>query len=369
MNATTTPVADRRTWAFQVAGVAFTLAAEPAWLADQRRHLGQFLPPAATGRELAAFTIRAHTDTLSFRKMVDAIADAPDGDLVEPVPGLLLRRTRLRDGQRCYTVHSDQVEHRPGAYAVAVRDREIDLFLHSATDHPHRYPIRLVREAVLRTLEDDGGVLFHAAGIDVGGSAVMIAGPRAAGKTTTAAALLRLPRAALLSNDRLVHHHGHVLAVPLPVPAARGTIEAFPELRALATGHTSLPADFGATTKHPFTARAFAAAFGACLAARSRPRLLLAPRFTDTTTISTRPVDAERAREILTGICCTPRDEFWTTPWVVPRRRDTHHLTGQARAAVDRLARSVPCVEVHFGVRTPIQDLTRVLHHLAEGLR
>src|SRR5436190_23452734 len=84
---------------------------------------------------------------------------------------------------------------------------------------------------MLRTYEDKGRVIFHAAGVDVGGVGVMICGPRGAGKTTTTAALLRSTGASLLSNDRLIAHRGdRLVAVPLPVPTARGTIEAFPEL-------------------------------------------------------------------------------------------------------------------------------------------
>jgi hypothetical protein len=67
----------------------------------------------------------------------------------------------------------------------------------------------------------------------------------------------------MLSNDRLVAYQGdHVVAVPLPVPTARGTIQAFPELERLVRRTTAngseldrMPADFGSTVKHAFTAR------------------------------------------------------------------------------------------------------------------
>jgi hypothetical protein len=101
-------------------------------------------------------------------------------------------------------IAADSVERQAGAYAVAAQERHIDLFLHSGTARPHRYPIRFMREAMLRTYEDAGGVIFHAAGVDAGGAGVMVNGRRGAGKTTITAALLRSGGAALLSNDRLI---------------------------------------------------------------------------------------------------------------------------------------------------------------------
>jgi predicted ATPase len=192
---------------------------------------------------------------------------------------------------------------------------------------------------MLRTYEDAGGVIFHAAGVDVGRAAVMICGPRGAGKTTVTAALLRSPGAGLLSNDRLVAYQGdHVVAVPLPVPTARGTIQAFPELERLvrhpAVGGIELdrmPADFGSMVKHAFTARQFAEAFGARLISRSTLRLIVVPRLVDTNEPAhARRLSVAEARRIIAANCFTPRDEFWVRPWVVPHRRTDEQLGNRA---------------------------------------
>ncbi|MGH8879093.1 MAG: hypothetical protein ACRD0P_17420 [Stackebrandtia sp.] len=358
--------------------MAFTIAAPPEWLSAQRAYLSGFLTTSPGELALAAFTIRVHTDDAAFRQVVETVTCSQIASYVEPVPGLVVRESHDLSGRCCYVIATDNVERQPGAYAVAVHGHDIDLFTHSGTARPHRYPIRLVREAMLRTYEDAGGVIFHAAGVDVGGAAVMVCGHRGAGKTTMTAALLRLSGAGLLSNDRLVAYQGdHVVAVPLPVPTGRGTIQAFPELERLVRRQTAddsaldrMPADFGSTVKHAFTARQFAEAFGARLIARSALRLVVVPLLANTDEPArARRLPVAQARRIIAANCFTSRDEFWVQPWLVPRRRTDEQLDDQASAAIEYLAATVPCIEVSFGVRNPVSDLARTLEDATGGVR
>lgn len=378
MNPSADPAMGLSTWNCHAGDVEFAITAPFAWLSAQRAYLSNFLTVPPGELDLAAFTIRVHTDDTAFRQIVETIACTPTTGTIEPVPGLLMQEARQATGRRCYVIATDDVEHQPGAYAVTVHGHDIDLFVHTGTARPHRYPIRLVREAMLRTYEDAGGVIFHAAGVDVGGAGVMVCGPRGAGKTTVTAALLRLSGAGLLSNDRLVAYQGdHVVAVPLPVPTARGTIQAFPELERLvrrpAVGGIELdrmPADFGSMVKHAFTARQFAEAFGARLIARSALRLVVVPRLANTDEPArARRLPIAEVRRIIAANCFTPRDEFWVRPWLVPRRRTDEQLDDQASAAIEYLAATVPCVEVSFGVRNRVSDLARALEDATGGVR
>lgn len=378
MNPLADPSAALSTWDCHAGDVAFTITAPSAWLSAQRAYLSDFLTTPPRELDLGAFNIRVHTDDMAFRQVTETITRSPTTRYIEPVPGLVMQESRHPTGRRCYVIATDEVEHRPGAYAATVQGHDIDLFTHTGTARPHRYPIRLVREAMLRTYEDVGGVIFHAAGGDVGGAAVMICGPRGAGKTTVTAALLRLPGAALLSNDRLVAYQGdHVVAVPLPVRAARGTIQAFPELERLVRRPTAngieldrMPADFGSTVKHALTARQFAEAFGARLISRSTLRLVVVPRLADTAEPAhARCLPVAEARHIAAANCFTPRDEFWVRPWLVPRQRTDKQLGRQASAAIEHLAATVPCIEVSFGVRNPISHLSRILEKATGGVQ
>ncbi len=378
MNPSADPSMEPSTWDCHAGDVAFTITAPSAWLSAQRAYLSNFLATPPGELDLAGFSIRVHTDDSAFRHIAETIIRSPTTSDIEPVPGLVMREFRPPTGRRCYVIATDHVEHQPGAYAVAVQGHDIDLFTHTGTARPHRYPIRLVREAMLRTYEDAGGVILHAAGVDVGGAAVMICGPRGAGKTTATAALLRLPDTALLSNDRLVAYQGdHLVAVPLPVPAARGTIQAFPELERLVRRPTAsgveldgMPADFGSTMQHAFTARQFAEAFGARLTSRSALRLVVVPRLSDTgEPARARRLSVAEARHIVAANCFTPRDEFWVRPWLVPRQRTDEQLGNQASTAIEYLVATVPCIEVSYGVRNPVSDLARILEHTTGGVR
>jgi predicted ATPase len=372
------PWEELATWDCHAGDVAFAITAPSAWLFTQRSYLSDFLTTPPGELELVAFTIRVHNDDAAFRRTVETITRSPTTSYIEPVPGVLMHESRQPTGRRCYVIATDTVEHQPGAYAVAVQGRDIELFTHTGTARPHRYPIRLVREAMLRTYEDAGGIVFHAAGVDVGDAAVMVCGPSGAGKTTVTAALLRSPGAALLSNDRLVAYQGdHIVAVPLPVPTARGTIQAFPELERLARRATAngveldkMPADFGSMVKHAFTAREFAEAFDARLISRSALRLVVVPRLADTDEpAQARNLSVPEARQVLAANCFTPRDEFWVRPWLIPRQSSDEQLSRQASTAVEYIAANVPCIEVSFGVRNPVAELARVLEQATGGVR
>lgn len=368
---------DLSTWECHAGDVAFAITAPTEWLSDQREYLSGFLTTPPGELDLGAFSIRVHSDDTAFRQIVRTIANSPVTSHVAPVPGLVMLESVQPASRRCYVIAVDGLEHQAGAYAATAQGRHIDLFTHSGTTRPHRYPIRLMREAMLRTYEDTGGVVFHAAGVDAGGAGVMVCGPRGAGKTTITAALLRSTGAALLSNDRLIAHHGdHLVAVPLPVPTGRGTIEAFPELERSARRAMTeaaelgrMPADFGSTVKYAFTARQFAQALRADLVSASVLRLVVVPRLTDTREPArVRHLSAAQARQVIAENCFTPRDEFWVRPWLIPRQREDDLLHRQANAATQRVT-AVPCVEVSFGVRNPITELVHTLDKVIGGIR
>jgi hypothetical protein len=372
------PPTDLSTWECHAGDVAFAISAPSQWLAEQREYLSGFLTTPPGELDLGTFKIQICRDDTAFRQIVSAITRSPVTRHVEPVPGLVMLESLQSARRRRYVIAIDGVEHQSGAYAATAQGRHIDLFTHSGTNRPHRYPIRLIREAMLRTYEDNGGVIFHAAGVDVGGLGVMVCGPRGAGKTTTMASLLRSTGAALLSNDRLIVHKGdRLVAVPLPVPAARGTIEAFAELGHSA-GHAMteaaelgrMPADFGSTVKYAFAARQFAQAFHARLVSASVLRLVVVPQLTDTREPArARHLSPGEAHQVIAENCFTPRDEFWVRPWLVPRQRDDDVLRRQANTTIERVTAAVPCVEVSFGVRNPIAEFVHILGKVIGGMR
>ncbi|HUY50819.1 MAG TPA: hypothetical protein VMV92_34780 [Streptosporangiaceae bacterium] len=131
-----------------------------------------------------------------------------------------------------------------------------------------------------------------------------------------------------------------------------------------------MPAKFGTTVKHAFTARQFAQAFNAGLVPASVLRLVVVPHLTDTSEPArVRHLPEAQARQVITENCFTPRDEFWIRPWLIPRQRPDGLLQHQADAAVGHITVTVPCVDVSFGVRNPVTGLVRALELVIGGIR
>lgn len=352
------------------ADVTFSLAT-PHPLPGLADHLDDYLAGPLGERDLPGYQLNLWTQPERLRAATAAFTENVTG-LIAPVPGVSLTESRTRDGGRAYTVHRDDLEQRPGSWAASIHHAVIDLYTADAPAAA-RHAVRIIREAMLRTYENAGGIVFHAAGIDQAGNGVMICGPGGAGKTSTLAALLsaRGRKSALLSNDRLIVDAEHrMVAVPLPVPLAGGTIDAFPELRATipAAARSKLPRDFATSVKTVLGARPFAAAFGSSLAAGSRMRAILAPRFSDTA----QPPRVRRLTEaetfaLLSEACFTPADEFWR-PWLVPRAATDTALAEHAVLLCERLAATVPCHQLAFGVRGQSNDLDRALADLIGDL-
>lgn len=277
-------------------------------------------------------------------------------NLIETIPGIVLRHVREADGWQCFTLVSDELEGQPGAWAARARGTHLEVFLRDGSPRAHRYPLRLIREAMLRSHENHGGIVFHAGAADLHGTGVMVCGPRASGKTTALACLLRAG-GMLLSNDRVIlHGRERLVAVPLPVPVARGTLDVFPQLVDVVDASVleTLPTGFGTPHKVPLSTRRFATTLGTSMTATARLGLIVVPRLTDTgESARIERLEPGQARDVLVRCCFTPYDEFWIRPWLVARTDPDAVLTVRGRQLIDALIASVPCVAVRCGVRHP----------------
>lgn len=361
----TTQHSARETWSCHAGDLAFKLRAPQHWAADQRGYLAEYLPGKLGDADLGTFELTVYVGDEP--DWPSQLTDAVVTRRIEYVPGAVVHESRDASGRRTYAVGADALEGQPGAFVARINGHTIELYVHQSASKPHAYPLRLMREAMLRTYENRGALIFHGAGVDLDGRGIMVCGPRAAGKTTTLAGLLRSTQAQMLSNDRLIlDDRGRLIAVPLPVPVARATIGAVPELgRALQSATRpqqkldQLPTTFAATFKAEFSAREYARAFDVGLSPGSWLHTLVVPRFSE----SAEPAAARRLASaevvgVLTASCFTPNDEFWLKPWLVPRTKSDDALTRHARQTITRLAPRVDAFEVRFGVHNPFDELT-----------
>lgn len=122
---------------------------------------------------------------------------------------------------------------------IVVSDRGTEEFAFVAprsADEARFEPVRMVRELFIRQLEQQGYVVVHAGAVMLGDSAVVVCGPRGAGKTTLICGLLEYEGARFVSNVRTflrVDAEGvaDVVAWPWSVRIGFGTCAASAALR------------------------------------------------------------------------------------------------------------------------------------------
>jgi Ser/Thr protein kinase RdoA (MazF antagonist) len=101
--------------------------------------------------------------------------------------------------------------------------------------------MRVVRELAMSTSIEGGGLLLHAAAFACGEQGVVLAGPKAAGKTTLLLHALAAGKAHFVSNDRVLvsldDGGARVRGLPTMVAVQPGTLALFPDLAARATSY------------------------------------------------------------------------------------------------------------------------------------
>jgi hypothetical protein len=124
-----------------------------------------------------------------------------------------LPTSRLPDGVRLHHLH------RPIDLDVTTRGSTVRVRHDGHAEDARVSAMRVVREYAHNRWLHGGGLVFHAAAITAGESALAIAGAKGAGKTTLLLALLGLSSVDYLSNDRLL-----VDVVEAPVARSAPTI-------------------------------------------------------------------------------------------------------------------------------------------------
>jgi hypothetical protein len=126
-------------------------------------------------------------------------------------------------------------------------DRDLDAFYRVSRRHPHVRilagqsrvaarvaSMRVVRELAMAHARRSGWLLLHAAAVEIGGRAIVIVGPKHAGKTTLLLQLLHAPGARFVANDRVLVHVAEtpprLLGLPSIVALRAGTLALFPRL-------------------------------------------------------------------------------------------------------------------------------------------
>ena len=270
--------------AYGFLGTAIAVACDEPSILDW---LDEFLSPAferlAIG-SAADFHVLIHSDPSSYEAIA---ATRPNGTL--PTRG-------------CFALDREVVAHphwmaagrivlddvRLGAF-YALEPGRAEVFLQPASPRARSAAMRVIREvASVRALKDPDLLLLHAAALEHRGRAVLIAGPKGSGKTTSLSYLAAASGARILTNDRALLRLGgpeiEVRGIPTVVSIRDGTLEllSLPRLRSLqrtpsASRHTLAEIETLAPQAHAEPAEPFrlspaqlAHAVGVSLSARGR---------------------------------------------------------------------------------------------------
>jgi hypothetical protein len=171
--------------------------------ANQLGWLEEFLAPALVRCDAATadcvVTVREDADELARLRARAGGGDVALADCLI-LDGGPVRLPAWRDGDDRIVLHDDARV----AYRVSADRRRIDLVSASRNPGGRTALMKLVRELAMSAAWAPRGVLLHAAACVVDTRAVLIAGPREAGKTSLLLHALGAPGARLLANDRVV---------------------------------------------------------------------------------------------------------------------------------------------------------------------
>lgn len=277
-------------------------------------------------------------------------------------------------------------EHRLGALYVLSKGR-VEVLASPGTSRVRTATMRVVRElAVARALSDPACVLIHAAAAAPSVGAVLFAGPRECGKTTTLASVVRATRAGVLTNDRTLLRRTAdgwtAYGIPTIVNVRPGTLALMPDFAA-ALGRIAAGSD--RTVAEAMAAHARGAATDATklsvaqLAAaldaeRAGPTPLAAIVFPDRRaahdeiTIE-RMTGADAAHGIATARFGQHAER--DVPTAFARLADAARPPGAEEALLARLAVEVPCFSARLGAAA-LQTAaggTRLLAAVGRGVR
>ena len=145
----------------------------------------------------------------------------------------MIRLPAWSSGPRERTIHDAEYAC---FYIVRGGGAEVEILARQPDRWRGRIPLmRVVRELAMNHAVARGGLLVHAAALDLGARGIVVAGPRRAGKTTLLTWLLGEPDARYIANDRVVIGCGTrgflIRGVPTIVTLRAAMLRRFPGLR------------------------------------------------------------------------------------------------------------------------------------------
>lgn len=278
--------------------------------------------------DTVTWRVRSIVDTILYNKIL-SIIDLHDSDIVQTHFGERYAYHKLHMLPDCIVFvstrgssPSDWVEH-------IVIQRQYEITSVSCAEAPERdlHATWIIRELVVRLLEQAGGFLLHAGAVCLAGKGLIICGPKGSGKTSTVINLLASGKATLVAEERILlkwhKEKWFALGIPRDMRIGIGSLPHLPgQLRKFIDTPKSTVVDplevWGNTQKIKVGIEIVTEAFNTqLLLGPVQVDMVLFPRLRDKdNVIELVECSFEDAEQILNGELSSPEDPLFGQGWL-----------------------------------------------------
>lgn len=181
--------------AFTYAGIRVVVAADVVEVLEE---FSAYLPESKVASIDSPYEITHSIDSALAIELKKLCCHGPKIQIKED----LFYKTHAVDGCVLYSSLPSNLSEQ---HVIVKRGRRISIVCCLASEDAIRTPLRVFREILLRSLENAGGILVHAAAVQLAnGDGVLIVGDAKAGKTSTMCQLVLKNKAKYIANDRCI---------------------------------------------------------------------------------------------------------------------------------------------------------------------
>lgn len=217
--------------------------------------------------------------------------------------------------------------------------------------------MRIIRDIFSKHHENIGEFVLHSGTVGVNGCGITFVGEKNAGKTTAVLTMLKYLKASFISNDKTYIGFGEndmptVYGWPTTCSVAMGSFNSFPEMVNYITANVLEYPQYVQEDKNPkieVTSNEIENIFNVPIVSSCISKFLFFPHISQevgTTLIKACPV--EKAQNIILENILTPHDPHYPD-FLGFRDRDEDEYREEAKFLASRLAKMIPCYEIHYG--------------------
>lgn len=238
--------------------------------------------------------------------------------------------------------------------------------------NPERILLRLIREVLYRTLENESYVSLHGSACLFEGNTIAFIGDKGAGKTSSMMHMLQMG-ADYISNDRLLVGKGWACeTIPLPIRISKKSLGTYPIMNSFVSGssNTRLSRYYYAESeleKLELTPKELTEVGRVKPISGTELKGIFIPQIRQGhSQISHEIPPKEYIFNTLMNNKFTPHDESWTEPWITRRELEDGVLEKQGISVCKKLAQEIPISIIRFGYNSFSEQFSSYIARLIQ---